>query len=248
MSGTGAEALDQSARGHGREQAASANRALELGEQRAGRGIGGERVEQPRLDLGAKPALGLALALGRELARRLERAPLPADRLPDGIDAGALEGRAGQDLGRPARGRRAQQMQRRLIIGLGPARRRQELAVGLVDQDQVGELDDAALDALQLVAGARREQQRGKQSTMSATAVSLWPTPTVSITIRSKPAASQASAASRVRLVTPPSVPPAGEGRMNAAGAWASRCMRVLSPRIEPPVRRLEGSTASTAI
>ena len=34
---------------------------------------------------------------------------------------------------------------------------------------------------------------------------------------------------------------------MNASGACASRCMRVLSPRIEPPERRLEGSTASTA-
>ena len=82
---------------------------------------------------------------------------------------------------------------------------------------------------------------------MSATAVSLWPTPTVSITITSKPAASQASAASRVRRVTPPSVAPAGDGRMKASGAWARRCMRVLSPRIEPPERRLEGSTASTA-
>ena len=35
---------------------------------------------------------------------------------------------------------------------------------------------------------------------------------------------------------------------MNASGAWASACMRVLSPRIEPPLRWLEGSTASTAI
>jgi hypothetical protein len=86
-----------------------------------------------------------------------------------------------------------------------------------------------------------------KASTMSATALSLWPTPTVSITITSNPAASQASAASRVRRVTPPNVAPAGEGRMNAAGLFASRCIRVLSPRIDPPVRRLEGSTASTA-
>ncbi len=35
---------------------------------------------------------------------------------------------------------------------------------------------------------------------------------------------------------------------MNAFGSVASRAMRVLSPRIEPPVRVEEGSIASTAI
>jgi hypothetical protein len=34
---------------------------------------------------------------------------------------------------------------------------------------------------------------------------------------------------------------------MNAAGSTASRDMRVLSPRIEPPDRADDGSTASTA-
>lgn len=38
-----------------------------------------------------------------------------------------------------------------------------------------------------------------------------------------------------------------GEGRTNAAGSTASRSMRVLSPRIDPPVRLDDGSTASTA-
>ena len=52
---------------------------------------------------------------------------------------------------------------------------------------------------------------------------------------------------SRVARATPPSVPDAGEGRMNAAGSAARRGIRVLSPRIEPPVRLEEGSTASTA-
>ncbi len=34
---------------------------------------------------------------------------------------------------------------------------------------------------------------------------------------------------------------------MKARGSCESRAMRVLSPRIEPPVREEEGSTASTA-
>ncbi len=52
---------------------------------------------------------------------------------------------------------------------------------------------------------------------------------------------------SRVLAATPPSVPEAGEGRMKALASVASRAMRVLSARIEPPVRRDDGSTASTA-
>src|SRR5262245_25502245 len=53
--------------------------------------------------------------------------------------------------------------------------------------------------------------------------------------------------ASRVRRATPPSDPPDGLGRMNASGATESRAMRVLSPRMLPPERALDGSTASTA-
>ena len=82
---------------------------------------------------------------------------------------------------------------------------------------------------------------------MSATAVSDCPVPTVSTRITSNPAASHSSMVSRVLAATPPSVPAAGEGRMKAAGSAASRAMRVLSPRIEPPVRAELGSTASTA-
>ena len=54
-------------------------------------------------------------------------------------------------------------------------------------------------------------------STMPATATSDWPTPTVSTSTTSKPAASHTSIASRVRRATPPSVPPDGDGRMNAS-------------------------------
>ena len=84
-------------------------------------------------------------------------------------------------------------------------------------------------------------------STMSRAAVSLWPTPTVSTSTMSKPAASQRSSVSLVRRATPPRVAALGEGRMNALSRRAIVSMRLLSPRMLPPVRALEGSTARTA-
>jgi hypothetical protein len=84
-------------------------------------------------------------------------------------------------------------------------------------------------------------------STMSETAVSDWPTPTVSTITVSNPAASTSNIVSRVRRATPPRVIPAGDGRMKASRRRDSSSMRVLSPRIEPPPRLDEGSIASTA-
>ena len=86
-----------------------------------------------------------------------------------------------------------------------------------------------------------------KTSVMPATAVSLWPTPTVSTITTSCPAASHTRSASRVFSATPPSVPDAGLGRMNAPSLTESCSMRVLSPRMEPPLTLDDGSTASTA-
>ena len=48
----------------------------------------------------------------------------------------------------------------------GPLARVASVAVGLVDGDHVGELEDALLDALQLVAGAGRASSTRKKSTM----------------------------------------------------------------------------------
>ena len=56
-------------------------------------------------------------------------------------------------------------------------------------------------------------------STILATAVSDWPTPTVSTRITSYPAASSNTMVSRVAFATPPSVPEVGDGRMNAFGS-----------------------------
>ena len=86
-----------------------------------------------------------------------------------------------------------------------------------------------------------------KKSTIEATVVSDWPTPTVSTIITSKPAASHTSMDSRVLRATPPKLPPEGEGRIKALGLIASCSIRVLSPRMEPPLRVLLGSMAKTA-
>ena len=58
---------------------------------------------------------------------------------------------------RPAAG--VADVERARVVGGRATGGRFELAVGLVDDEEVGELDDAALHALQLVAAARREQQ-----------------------------------------------------------------------------------------
>jgi hypothetical protein len=47
-----------------------------------------------------------------------------------------------------------------------------------------------------------------------------WPTPTVSIIIISKPAASQSVMVSRVLRATPPNVSPEADGRINAFYLW----------------------------
>ena len=86
-----------------------------------------------------------------------------------------------------------------------------------------------------------------KTSDISATTVSDWPTPTVSISTTSKPAASHRVTASRVRRATPPRCVWLGDGRMKASRSRDKRSIRVLSPKIDPPEREEDGSIASTA-
>ena len=73
---------------------------------------------------------------------------------------------------------------------------RRPVAVGLRDHHQVGQLHDPALDPLQVVPVAGGEASGTNMVDRSATATSLWPTPTVSTKITSKPAPRRASAPS----------------------------------------------------
>ena len=54
--------------------------------------------------------------------------------------------------------RGGENMQRRAVFGRGELGAGKIVAVGLVDRDHVGELDDAFLERLQFVAGARQRQ------------------------------------------------------------------------------------------
>ena len=84
-------------------------------------------------------------------------------------------------------------------------------------------------------------------SAAAATSTSLWPVPTVSIRIRSKPAASSTAAADVEVDASPPAWPRDAIDRMNTASSSACACIRTRSPSSAPPVIGLDGSTAMTA-
>ena len=89
-------------------------------------------------------------------------------------------------------------------------------------------------------AGGRSRQN---MSTMSLTRYSLCPTPTVSTSTMSYPPASHNTTASLVVLVTPPKWPRLGLGLMKARMSRLSSGIRVLSPRMLPPVEPLLSSS-----
>jgi len=121
------------------------------------------------------------------------------DIVPGLLDAGPLERRdhAHRDL--PLGKRGPDQPERARVVGHGAARCSVEFASRLVDQYQIGELDDTTLDSLQLVSSRRGQGISMNMSTISATAVSAWPAPTVSTNTTSNPAASHSRIASRKR-------------------------------------------------
>ena len=90
---------------------------------------------------------------------RLERGAEMRDVVPDLGDAGAFERRHRAHRHRPLGQPRADQAERVGIVGGRALRRFGEFAVGLVDEDQIGQFDDAALQPLQFVAGRRRQDQ-----------------------------------------------------------------------------------------
>ena len=98
--------------------------------------------------------------LGAGRGRRSVRmwAGEPLDLGPRLVDARAGEGRRRHDRHGPPGVLGPEQVHRVAVVGDGPAGRRLEVAVGLVDDDDVGQLHDPALDALQLVAAARRRR------------------------------------------------------------------------------------------
>ena len=120
------------------------------------------------------------------------------------------------------------------------------LTVGLVHHDDVGEFEHALLDALQLIAGARQGQEHEGVDHVGNGHLGL-PDADRLDQDHVEPGGLEQHDGLAGGLATPPSVPDVGDGRMYASGCTARRAIRVLSPRIDPPVRVDDGSTASTA-
>ena len=142
--------------------------------------------------------------------------------------------------------RGAEDVQRRAIFGRGELGAGKIVAVGLVDRDHVGELDDAFLERLQFVAGARHRQHEkeighvGDRDFRLADADGLDQHDVVARSLAEQHglARLRRDAAERARR---------RRGTDESLASLASFAMRVLSARIDPPVRRDDGSTASTA-
>ena len=84
-------------------------------------------------------------------------------------------------------------------------------------------------------------------SAAAATSTSLWPVPTVSSRMTSKPAASSTVAAATDEAASPPAWPREAMLRMKTPSSAAYDCIRTRSPRSAPPVIGDDGSTAMTA-
>ena len=122
-----------------------------------------------------------------------------------------------------------------------------QFAIRLVDQDQVGQFDDTALDALQFVAGSRRQHQQEHIDHLGDRRFGLARADRLD-QHRVEPGrlADEDRFARAAR--DPAGLGTAEDGRMKASGARPSSAIRVLSPRIAPPPRFEPGSIASTAI
>ena len=227
-------------RGRGRH-AAGRDVVFQLVDVGAHAGVGPDPLDERFGDFGPHPFARLLGSLPRERAGGALRRDRRDDRVPHLGDPRALERRA---RAAPARGRRDARhaSSRRPCAGPGPRARRRPCS--RPTRSASSTMPRFTPCSSSPAPGASSSVNT---STMPATATSDCPTPTVSTSTTSKPAASHTNNASRVRRATPPSVPPEGDGRMNAE-AWRDSCsIRVLSPRIEPPLRVLDGSTASTA-
>src|SRR5664279_3684869 len=84
------------------------------------------------------------------------------------------------------------------------------------------------------------------ESASEAISTSACPTPTVSISTTSQPAASSTRSACGVDQDSPPRCPREAIERMNTPWSVACSCIRTRSPSSAPPENGEEGSTAST--
>ena len=165
-------------RGAGR-RGAGADLILELAEMARCALAAFEGGEQALLEDLAHPGDRLLGAARTKRAGLVKRGVTLADLGPQLVQPAVVARRKRQHLRIPTRMASGENMQASAVFDCRSFGALDIVAVGLVDGDDVGELEQAALDALQLVAGAR-DATTTKTSTILATAVSDWPTPTVS--------------------------------------------------------------------
>ena len=122
-------------------------------------------------DLAPQPLSRLIRTPARPRAGRFVPVAIALDAVPCVGYPGSVEGGARVDLDLPSRAAAREQAKCVSVLGRGPPSLALQIAIGLVDKREVGELDDSALDALQLVPrpGARSST---KMSVMAATAAS----------------------------------------------------------------------------
>ena len=182
---------------------------------------------------------------GLKLAALGHHVTVPLDRGPEGVDARPGHG-AGDDHGRRQWGEAVRSIAMAaanwcLARSAAPA-----VDVGLVDDDDVGQLDDPSLDRLQVIAGVGELEQHedvdhaghGRLRLADADGLDEDHVEPGRLAHQHRLARLLRHAAERA----------AGRrGPDERGGRSESRSMRVLSPRIEPPGEGLEGSTASTA-
>src|SRR4029077_19817284 len=144
------ERLDDGARGRGGRDRAPGHLELELPGQRTGGLVGGERLEERGGDLPPHPLTAL---VGAQRGQRVgDPGTELLDCVPDLADALAQQRRARQHARIPSGEARAYEVERGGVVSRGVGGGGGEVAVGLVHDDQVGELHDPALEPLELVA------------------------------------------------------------------------------------------------
>ena len=109
---------------------------------------------QVLVDALVHPVLGLLVAAIVEVAVGLDEVDVLVDHVPDLLDAQTVEAAVAEHLRHPAAVGLGEEMEGVAEVGGCHVTAVYVVAVALVDDDAVGDLHDAALDALQLVAGA----------------------------------------------------------------------------------------------
>ena len=109
---------------------------------------------QFRIDGLIHPVACLLMAAALEITVLFHKVEITVNHIPHLCYAKLEIARICKHLGSPPRRWRGEKMQGRTELGLRQACTVDIVAVGFVDYDTVGHLHDAALDALQLVAGA----------------------------------------------------------------------------------------------